>query len=89
MYNPPREGRWNFEFLKDAQGKAVKGRIVNAGAGRIGGGPALPLGRYSNLNVSAGLAEAALTDWAPTVRRATARVANPVPANPAQPMPVL
>jgi len=44
---------------------------------------------YSYFSVSAGLAEAALTDWNPTVRRAMASVPSPVSTNPAQPIPVL
>jgi hypothetical protein len=29
----PDEGHWDFEFIKDAQGKIVRCRIVNAGLG--------------------------------------------------------
>jgi hypothetical protein len=52
--------------------------------GNIGNLPA-----HSYFRASAGLAEAALMDWKPTVRTARTSVARPVPTNPSQPTPVL
>lgn len=58
-------------------------RMADGGEGNIGNPPA-----HSYFRVSAGLAEAALTDWKPTVRTARTSVARPVPTNPSQPTPV-